>query len=187
MAGLRTFVAIELPEKVREHLNYTIERLRSDLPGIRWVRPHGFHLTLKFLGEVEEERVPHVVEAVNAVAGGLRPLTLRVAGIGGFPQSDRARVVWVGIEGELEALSSIQERVEQALDPLGFSGEERKFHPHVTLGRVSRRPVSLARACVDLSEGDPFSVDRVQVIRSDLHRDGARYTTLGCGMFGDPA
>ena len=90
MAGLRTFVAIELPEKVREHLNYTIERLRSDLPGIRGVRPHGFHLTLKFLGEVEEERVPHVVEVVNAVAGGLRPLTSRW----GVPRVDPCR--WHG-------------------------------------------------------------------------------------------
>ena len=141
MALVRTFVALELPGVVGQTLADTIERLKGAAGGVRWVRPEGIHLTLKFLGDVEETRIPEIVAAVQQASGGTAPFTLQTSEVGGFPRLERARVLWVGLEGDLETLAGLQMEVEGALGTLGFPPERRRFFPHLTLGRARRHPV----------------------------------------------
>lgn len=128
--GIRSFVAVEIPASIRDEIAKLQEEI--DLPGVRLVKPDLIHVTIKFLGDVPPSRVDRVVETLRTV---MRPaFTARVAGIGAFPGRS-IRVVWIGAEGEFEPLFSA---VEEALVPLGFPREGRKFTSHATIARVGR-------------------------------------------------
>ena len=184
MAPVRIFIALELPGVVGRTLGDTIGILRVLGNQVRWVRPEGVHLTLKFLGDVDEARAPEVVACVQQASGKVAPFTVRTSGLGGFPDRERARVVWVGIAGDLQPLALLQREIEGALAQIGFPEDRRKFFPHLTLGRVRRRPVSLPSGATESVQSVNFRVDRVTVMKSDLRPDGAVYTPLGYGQIG---
>src|SRR5439155_237175 len=129
---------------VREALWAATARARDLGLPVKWVRGEGVHLTLKFLGDVADEREPELAAALTRAAAGARGLALALGGFGVFPDFRRPRVVWVGIAPE-PGLEILQHRVEQEFAPLGFPTEARAFRPHVTLGRTSRdaRPAAL--------------------------------------------
>ncbi|HXG01903.1 MAG TPA: RNA 2',3'-cyclic phosphodiesterase [Candidatus Binatia bacterium] len=179
---VRAFVAVLLSDEVRAALAAEIRYLQSRAPDVAWVPPENLHLTLKFLGAVEEERVPLVGRALAAVAARMDAFDLAIAGLGAFPSVTRPRVLWAGISAGAEALACLAGEIEDALAALGFAREERPFAGHVTLGRVRvpRRDPVLGEA---LAAGlrRPFGrtvVDRLTLIRSDLSPRGARYTPL---------
>lgn len=149
---IRLFVACELTDEVRRSLRGIQEDLRRlGADGLRWVRPEAIHLTLKFLGEVQESRLQ---EIISALASAVEPFqaTLRPAGLGGFGGS-RLRVVWVGLEGDTEVMATLARRVDHALRPLRFPRERRPFAPHLTLARVQDRvPPPERRRLADLIE-----------------------------------
>ena len=182
MGSVRTFVALELPWAVGITLAAAIERLAFLGNKVRWVRPEGAHLTLKFLGDVDEARVPGVVAAVQDAASGIPPFTLKTAHLGGFPRLERARVFWLGLQGDVDVVCRLQERVEQVLAPMGFAPERRRFFPHITLGRARRNPVGGAPASGAAVPAVHFPVDRVVVMKSDLQPGGAVYSPLGYGL-----
>ena len=182
MAGIRTFVALEMPVAVKRQV-VSVARHMSHLDQMRWVRPEGVHLTLKFLGDVKENRVADIVSAVQQVASKFQPFALSTAGLGGFPRLERARVLWLGVEGDLGQLRILQDRIAQKLEDLGFERERRRFFPHVTVGRVRRKPVRLTAENAKKWRAVNFTVDRVSVMESTLRPDGAVYTTLGYGIF----
>jgi len=180
---LRAFVAIELPPQVRQALG----RLQNPPGGqqVKWVRAEGIHLTLKFLGEVEEARVPELTQALTGACGGLRPFRLHLAGLGVFPGPSRPRVAWVGLAGEIDRLLQLQSRVEGALASLGFPPEQRPFTAHLTLARLREgtgpqeaRAFGEAFLKQAVAELD-FPVEGVSLMRSQLHPGGAVYTRLG--------
>ncbi|MEX0785485.1 MAG: RNA 2',3'-cyclic phosphodiesterase [Dehalococcoidia bacterium] len=190
--GLRLFVACELPEDVREALGRMQDELRKlDAGALRFARPDGIHVTLKFLGNVEEARVSEITAALGAA---IEPfaLHLRPATLGGFPAASpgagdgaRLRVVWVGLEGDVDALGALARRVEAALAPLEFPAERRPFAPHLTLARV--RDTASARERRTLSEvvggyGVPpmpsMMLTSVVLMRSVLGAGGSAYHRL---------
>ncbi len=179
---IRSFIAIELPSEVRLVLDQVQRELKGSVTGVRWVQPEGIHLTLKFLGSIPPEQVPAIAGAVREVVHGESPLALNVSGLGAFPNARRPRVIWVGIVGEVERLGRLQARLESALEPLGFSREERPFRPHLTVGRVKdpRRPPDLTRALAETTvpASNPFDVREILVYKSDLRPTGAIYTKL---------
>ncbi len=193
---LRLFVAIELPEDWRQALALGQAELRSALEAeglrLRWTRPEGIHLTLKFLGEVEAGR-RGAIEA--ALAGCLtRPprLRLRLGQPGLFTSGRRtrftsgrpARVLWVGVEGDIEGLARLADEIDRACAGLGLAAEQRSFTGHLTLARVpesvSLPADSLAPKLqtIHLPETAPFVVERVSLIRSHLGPGGSRYERL---------
>ena len=182
MAGIRTFVALEMPVAVKRQV-VSVARHLSHLGQMRWVRSEGVHLTLKFLGDVEENRVADIVSAVQQVASKFQPFALSTAGLGGFPRLERARVLWLGVEGDLERLRILQGRIAQKLEDLGFERERRRFFAHVTVGRARRKPVRVIAENATKWRAVNFSVDRVSVMKSTLRPEGAVYTPLGYGMF----
>ncbi len=182
---LRLFVACELPDDVRQALGRVQDDLRSALSGgtirLRWVRPESVHITLKFLGEVEETRV---AEITSALAAAVEPFELRLsssAGLGGFGGA-RLRVVWLGLEGDVEALAALAGRVEQALTPLGFAAERRPFAAHLTIARVTdrasseeRRQLALLLERHRIPALPPMILTEVRLMRSVLGPGGSAY------------
>ena len=187
-ADMRLFVAILLEPPLTEALRSIQARLRRlDAAGsVRWVDPAGVHLTLKFLGEVEEEAASKLTESLDQALLGLRAPTLGIGGLGAFPSRRRPRVLWVGIREEGAQVVRVQARVEAACSNLGWEREKRVFQPHLTVGRVREEgsagvlPSSLL-AALDGSpeEASPTcSHRRVALMRSHLSPKGARYEEL---------
>lgn len=167
---------------MRAALADQIRRLQSRAREVAWVPPENLHVTLKFLGSVEEERVGAVGRALAAVTAAARSFDLAIAGLSAFPTATRPRVVWAGVGAGGEQLAALAAAVEGALAALGFPPEDRPYVGHVTLGRMRqpRRDPILARALAVGAE-QPFgrtSVDRLTLMRSDLSPRGARYTPL---------
>jgi 2'-5' RNA ligase len=180
----RLFVAIDLGEAARRALGEAqVVCQQANLP-VRWVDPAGAHLTLKFLGETDRAQVAPIGAALRAVAGRHWPLLLHTGAPGAFPNPRRPRVLWLGLTGALDQLAALQLDVDEALAALGFPRETRPFSPHLTLGRVREgaRPPDTAILAATFAEirddAAPLPVESIRLMRSELGRGGARYTTL---------
>lgn len=173
---LRAFVAIEIPEGPKAGVVDLIRRLRAHVDeGIRWVREDSLHLTLRFLGRTDPATLESLREPLAAAARACPPLTMRVRGVGTFPERGRPRVLWVGLDMPRAAFA-LQEACETMAVAAGFAPETRSFQPHLTLGRWKEggRRAALPED-VDLGSG---IVDRLVLFRSDLRPSGAVYTPL---------
>lgn len=172
---MRLFFAIEMPPEVRAELAALVERLRPRAEGVRWVRPEGIHLTLRFLGEVGPERLEPIVAAGRAVPAGEAP-RLRLGDLGAFPGRGRPRVIWVGLEEAGAALDRLREGLESELERAGFAREGRDWSPHLTLGRV--RPGGDPRASLAAGAAPAsleFEAREFVLMESRLEPSGARY------------
>nr|MBN1228611.1 RNA 2',3'-cyclic phosphodiesterase [Anaerolineae bacterium] len=189
MAGTwRLFIAIEIPRDVLETIadvQTLLKRRHPEFKAVRWVKPEGIHLTLKFLGDVETEAVDRISGAIQDCASQVTPFAMGIEGFGCFPHTRRPRVIWLGITGDLEQLKTLQASIEQATTQLGFEPENRDFSPHLTLGRI-KHPVTsndLEDICefLDTTEVEQLAewrVSSVSLIRSQLKPDGAIYTRI---------
>jgi 2'-5' RNA ligase len=186
METVRCFIAIELPDEVKAGLKDIQARLKSGSQApVKWVDPYGVHLTLKFLGGVDGAKIAPITAAVAEAAKGIAPFSLKVEGLGAFPNLRRVQVVWVGVSGEVDRLSDLQQRLENNLAGLGFAPEKRRFTPHLTLARV-RDQASLAEreglgqliAGTESKASYGFPVTEVSLMRSQLTREGAIYSRL---------
>lgn len=191
---IRTFIAIELPEEVQHGLARVQGELKRSHPPVRWVSPEKIHVTLKFLGEIPAEQVESVCQVAARVAASAVPFELEAAGAGVFPNLRRPRVVWVGVQGDLPALHTLQASLEQELARAGFPKEERPFSPHLTLGRVQDRASpaearSLGQAVAGLEVPllGRWRVEEIVVMRSDLRPEGPLYTPLRALRLGGAA
>jgi RNA 2',3'-cyclic 3'-phosphodiesterase len=188
---LRLFIACELPETWIGSLGEAMRELaRAGLKSLRWVRPEGIHLTLKFLGDAGRHLLPDLELAMNEACAGQREFELRLAGLGSFGGRRGVRVLWAGIDGDLEVLKRLQARVDDAVSRLGFARELRPFSPHLTLARVpeSAPPdvgalIAAALKKVSIEPVDPFVVREIGLIWSQLGPGGARYTPLVSSAF----
>jgi len=135
----RLFIALELSESTRTQLTQFQKEIRSILKTVSWVKPGSMHLTLKFLGEVPEEQIPAIGEALDKSLEGISAFDLEVRGSGVFPNWSGPRVLWAGIAQGEPAVKTMAERIKNGMEPLGFKKEPYPFVPHLTLGRVKGR------------------------------------------------
>ena len=178
---MRLFVAVELPGTLRQRLNEMQRALDGASLPVRWVRSESIHLTLKFLGEVAKDRLDAIDAALAQVAPRHAPLRLEGRGIGTFPERGRPRVIWAELTGDVEQIAALARSVEEALEPLGFPRETRRFRPHLTLGRFRSSPQGDWRTPMELSSGAPlgsFEIDRFVLFESRLGPGGAAYFAL---------
>ncbi|GAF75032.1 unnamed protein product, partial [marine sediment metagenome] len=134
MEEVRSFIAIELPDELKQELTQLEDRLKlSNQPGVRWVNPYSIHLTLKFLGNIAIDRIDAITRSMEEASRGIAPFHLEVRELGVFPNLKRVQVAWVGVKGEVDTIQRLQQRIESGLVPLGFASESRKFTPHLTL------------------------------------------------------
>lgn len=179
---MRCFISIEIPEYIKTGMSAIQDRLKKSSADISWTRPDGMHLTLKFLGEIEENRITKIETAMNSACAGINPFSLDVSGIGVFPDIRRPRVVWIGLNENGNNLTKMQRDIENQLEETGFPAEKRRFTAHITLGRVrSNRNLSQLLKIMDEeknAEIGSFSVSNVHLMKSDLRPEGALYTEL---------
>ena len=181
---IRTFVAVEMDAAVREMAAELSRELASAGADVKWVDAENMHLTLKFLGEVDSREVHEVCRAVESAAASQAPFRLDLCGAGAFPTIHRPRTLWLGCGPGSEPLAALAERIEAELHKLGYPREGRRFHPHLTLGRIRRGKAGLARLAELLAEHADFEagrsrVDEVVVFSSQLDRGGPTYNPLG--------
>lgn len=175
---MRLFVAVEIAGTVGAALEAEVcGPLSETLPGARFTRPEGRHLTLKFLGETEDGRLGAVEAALGRAVDGHGPVELALGELGGFPNLRRPRVVWVGVAGATESLARLAGDVEAELAAVGFPREQRAFRPHLTLCRF-RVPEQIGDLPVVDVPDEGFVVSEVVLFRSQLHPEGARYSAL---------
>lgn len=184
---LRTFIAVELDEAVRAALAAMQDELRAVVPrrSVRWVRPQGIHLTLKFLGDTPAGRLEDIKQALAAAAAEVPPCSLDVQGLDCFPNQRQPRVIWVGVREPTGRLRALWQAIEAHVAPLGWPTERRGFQPHLTLGRVRREASSADRQAIgvvvqraNVGWLGSMQVKEVSFISSDLRPTGAVYATL---------
>jgi len=178
---VRTFIAIDLEAGIKKTLQAIIQALKSTGADVRWVQAGGLHLTLKFLGEIDEAQADRVKTILAQVAGHHVPFALRLEGTGAFPAEKSPRVLWVGFTAAPE-LIALQDELDGALEAEGFAREKRAFKPHLTLGRV-RGPDRVRNAVLELEKhraetfGDMI-VRKVALFESRLNPLGAEYRVV---------
>ena len=189
--SLRCFIAVKLPEAATESLREPQERLRAAEPDWKWANPDTFHITLKFLGQVERERLDATLHDVKAALEDAAPFRIALRGLGVFPNARAPRVAWAGVSEGAAELTSLASRAEEACSKHGFELEKRPFAAHLTLGRAREpRPnAGLATAIERFAETEfgGGEIDRVLLMQSTLHRSGAVYTAIGEQSLQKPA
>jgi len=183
---IRSFIAIGLSEEAKEGLASLKKELeRDEHKFVKWVDPGGIHLTLKFLGNIPSNRVTEITGAMEEAAQGFSPFHLEISGLGAFPNLRQARVLWVGIGGEVDKLSQLQQNIDSVLATLGFAREERSFVPHLTLARLrqnaspsERRSFGEVVGSAVFEDKYNVEVEAISLVRSQLTPAGAIYTCL---------
>ncbi len=183
---MRCFIAISLPEELKAKISGIQEKLKAAGADVSWTRPEGMHLTLKFLGDIEEKRIPKIERVLDMAVDGISTFSLSVSGMGIFPDMRRPRVVWIGLKEEGGNLIRLQNGVEEELKKIGFPTENRRFTPHITLGRIrsNRNTEKLLRLIDNEKSADTgrFEVSEIHLIKSELKPAGAVYTKLYSAM-----
>jgi len=192
MSKIRTFVAVELADDVRVRASQLIDKLRSTDAKVKWVERDRMHITLKFLGDVDEREVNNVCRTVEQAAAGIGSFAIHCAGADAFPDLRRPRTPWLGVSEGADELSRLQQKVEDALFELGYPKEARRFHAHLTLGRArSGGPTlhELSQLLKKFAEFDAGTtvVDEVVVMSSFLEPSGPVYHPLSRIELSGPA
>ena len=189
----RLFVALAVPEDIRAKLESAQAELRRVLPdrNVRWTRREQFHLTLRFLGDVEAARAESLAESIRAACLGFGPLHLCAEGVGCFPDLRHPRVVWAGVQDEAEQLQRLQRAVEAASAGFTTEPKEERFTGHLTLARIKviKRPEAeaLGQAAAGMADRNfgQWTAFRIELKRSELSPQGARHTSLAAIALAD--
>jgi RNA 2',3'-cyclic 3'-phosphodiesterase len=189
----RLFIALAIPEGVKAKMEEAQAELRQALPNrsVRWARREQFHLTLRFLGDVEAARVEALGEAVRAACRGFGALHLRAERVGFFPDLRYPRVVWVGVQDEAEQLPRLQQAVEVATESFTTEAKEKRFTGHVTLARIKgiKRPEAeaLGEAAAGMADRlfGQWTAYQLELMRSVLLPEGAQHSTLAAIALAD--
>ena len=182
MTKLRTFIAVDIDSSARGELALVQSRLKKELPGkISWSEPKNIHLTLKFLGDTDFEKVEAVRKKLREIAVTYNPFALELSGLGAFPNEKNPRVIWAGLSASPESgLFKLVGGIEKEFFALGFDRERNAFHPHLTLGRVKQLKANLLPAVfgrISLSKIS-FKVEDIIFFQSTLSSRGPTYTKI---------
>jgi 2'-5' RNA ligase len=181
--NIRAFLAIEPPADILDAAGILQEKLKKEITGkISWTKPQGNHLTLKFFGNIDEDDVKNICAVVEKQVALVSPLSMKIAGTGCFPNSKKPRVLWLGTSGDIEKIATLQARLEEDFEKIGFARENRNFRPHLTLGRV-KNPGDVTgvgeaiNKYSDYSAGE-FICKEAVLFQSKLTPRGAIYSKL---------
>ena len=184
---VRAFIAVDISQDAKNLLERTIAHLQQEHTNVRWVRPESVHITLKFLGDIDVSIVDTLLGAMATAAHDSRQFTIGLSQTGVFPNPAKARVLWVGLDGELEHLNDLQKRIDDQLYiDCGIPKETRPFNPHLTLGRIrdnappeARSKAAEAVLGADLGPKTSWTVKDIHLVQSTLTPSGAYHQVLG--------
>lgn len=183
--GLRTFIAIVLSEEIKDFLVKLQEKLKASNADVKWVKKEGIHLTLKFLGNVEQKKIDEIIKIINNISNHMASFQLELGSIGAFPKKEIPRVIWVDLSKGDEETKAIAQKLEEEIAKLGIPKEKRAFSSHITLGRVK---TSLNRKQLieqlnylqanPLKEKPKYKVEKITLFKSTLTPTGPIYQVL---------
>ncbi|MBI5102337.1 MAG: RNA 2',3'-cyclic phosphodiesterase [Nitrospirae bacterium] len=178
---LRCFIAVEIPAELKAAIGGLIEALKSSGADVKWARPENIHITLKFLGNTPDTKLEGINNALARKLSHYRPFYIKITHTGYFPSGRHPRVIWIGLE-ESETLVRIYEAVEEGMSELGFKPEDRKFSPHLTIGRV-RSQVKMKELLNKMNEMRSYlsgglEISGVVLMKSELKPMGPEYERL---------
>lgn len=175
---MRLFAGIPLPEQIREAIDRVIRDWKAEVSGIKYVERENLHITLKFIGEVEEQKAERIKELLGMVS--FNPIEVELEGVGAFPSADRPRVVWIGVKKGFNEIAALSRQIDELLAWEGIPQEMKAFHPHVTIGRVRRYSPAI-KSKMEKYAGrsfGSFTVDRFVLYKSTLTPRGPIYDRL---------
>jgi 2'-5' RNA ligase len=181
---MRTFIAIELPENIKTILSRIQDELKRSGADVKWVEPHNIHLTLKFIGEIEEGKIEEIKQIIQEAAKNQPQYKITLSSLGVFPDLKRPRIIWVGIKDQNNETKLIAEELEEKLEELNIPKEEREFLGHITIGRVKsglnkdKLAEKLDPLKIDLAKDTGFIADKITLFKSTLGPDGPAYEAL---------
>lgn len=176
---MRTFISIEIPEEIKNNIENVVNDLKLALTPIKWVDKKNLHMTLKFLGWVEDRKIDGLINSVTGLVGGSGSVKLGFQGLGVFPDEKRPRVIWVGLSEGEERLRELADKIEDELAKQGYREEERGFSAHLTIGRVKEKiNVEALSSLIKENEKRKFGefvAKHVSLMKSTLMRSGPVY------------
>ncbi len=179
---MRTFIAIEIDPSIKDKISNLVQELGKQGAKVGWVKKESIHLTLKFLGEIDEKKIKEVSEKLKLISSKIKPFRIRIEGTGWFPEKgSHPRVLWIGVKYP-EHLKILWEEIEKELEKIGFEKEGREFSPHITIGRVKgngsiNKVLDILRKFTTYLFGE-MEVKRIILFQSILKPDGAEYIPL---------
>ncbi len=179
---MRCFIAIPLPEYIHKQLAQIQSQLKETGADVKWVNSGNIHLTLKFLGEVEEAKSKTISEELKKISCKHTNFKTCAGELGTFPTLSNPRVIWIGINKNEDKIIKLQKGIEEVFQSLDFEKETRPFHPHLTLGRVRDKKniqslIQKIKSSLSLQD-NCFAADKIVLLKSALKPQGAEYTTI---------
>lgn len=182
---MRTFIAIELPPEIKESLARIQNQLKTSGADAKWVEPQNIHLTLKFLGEINEQKLAQIVSIIEDISKNKNAFSIRLSSLGAFPKINSPRVIWIGIDKGDNETKDMVESLEEKIARIGIPKEDRPFSSHITIGRLrsSLNRQRLVKVLLDLQpnfekEGKEFLVTKITLFKSTLIPYGPIYEVL---------
>jgi len=181
--AIRSFLAFELPPDIKDEVTRISREVKKTGLNAGWAKPANIHLTVIFMGNVNEKDIPHIISKIDQVACQYKSFDISLGGMGLFPDTRRPRVIWLGLDGDIEGLASLRDDLQKPLESFGIKQEKRPFRPHLTLGRF-RKPVKeravLKRVIDDYSDiyGPEGKLKELIMFKSELKPSGAVYTRI---------
>ena len=183
---MRTFIALDLSDEVKKELARLENALKETNADVKWVNPDNIHLTLKFLGEVAEKKIPEINKIIDDIAASKQSFETNLFKMGAFPDLNYPRVIWVGIDKNCSEVENIASKIDETLLRIGFKKEKRDFSAHLTIGRVrsGKNKAGLKEKLTSL-EVDPKTcmIDHITLFQSTLTLKGPIYTPLHVTKF----
>ena len=188
MSKTRTFVALSVNDEIRHRAAELAKSLRTHADDVRWTRPENYHWTLQFVGDVSDGQLSELCARVAEGVVDFEPFALAARGVGAFPSSARPRTLWLGAGQGYEEVVELHAAVESSLASMDLRSENRKYVPHITLGRVgrmrsARRLAAMIDKFTDFEAGETVA-EEVIVFASQMTRDGSRYHVVGRAALG---
>jgi 2'-5' RNA ligase len=178
---VRLFIALPVSEEVKEKAGEIIRALRTHDTDTKWVAPANLHLTIKFLGNTGNTALPHISRALTQIATTYEPFYIKIYGTGTFPDKRNPRIIWIGA-GASDIILRLRNDIEHSMESLGCQRETKRFHPHLTIGRVrSRTGMKSLLAGIEKYRSFHFGdiyIDFIELMKSDLKPQGAEYTCI---------
>jgi 2'-5' RNA ligase len=177
MEKVRSFIAVEIPEKVRSEITRMLNKFSEEDSGARWVKHDNLHITLLFLGEVTQEFIRNAENELTTLAKSKISFEMSLKNIGAFPSPRSPRIIWIGVDKGAVELTDLQFKIESAFTKIGYKPEERKFHPHLTVGRVKFK-FNTPKIFETNYKSEIFPVKSVVLFKSTLRPEGPIYEKI---------
>jgi len=191
MEATRCFLAVEISDQVRKATNKLIRKLSKTTDDVKWVEAENLHITTNFLGDVTDQYLVDISSATIELCSRYQPIDLEISGTGAFPDLSKPRTLWSQVSGGAEQLITLQEELTETLASIGFPPDTRKkYHAHLTLGRLKRVASDLTPLLECLHENQSthlgeFTIRQISIFASRLERNGPKYTRIGRASLGE--